>query len=536
MSDTTELEERLRATLRAKSAQVLVDDGPFDASHGADVVPLAGHRRRGRSVWLLAAAVAAVVALAVGVTVVRAGHRQATVSQSDHPDRPGVFAPTWMPDGYQLWDVSPSSGAGSEVPGSGPVTIQLFADDRAPMLAVQVGATAGPNPDYPAPLGEAATVRGVAGHVRTTTVTTSADQAPVERLEIRWEEDGQPVVATIDHTDQARALDMLGAMAWQTPGDPFSGVAPGSLSLVPTYPLDLTGHPGSNPLRLVGGVVNQAVPTAAVTTFVYAEGTPTLASASEITVRVGGPGSGLVQYYESQLGSASLQADGTLETTSAVPAIDTQVGSVMWPDGRAVIAIAAGVDAGDLLRIARSAAPTDDADLDARRAEITARVLTLPVVATADISPLTLEVHGDGGTALCAHAGSGPVTCGAVAGVNGGSFGGSGSAGLTVSVVVDGDWYIGAVGTLPFSYTPVSHEFFAPGDTTSSSTPDVTTLADLPVVHTVDQAPWHFLVAAMPPAFSDASVEWDTTTQPSCRSGGNGGSCATGVSVTRPTS
>ena len=532
MTETDELERRLAATLRAKAAQVVVAAEAFVPSDRGEVVPLGEPRRGRRSGWVLAAAAAVLVVLVVGVALVRTD-RQTSVSQNDHADRPGVLAPIWVPEGYQLWDVSSSSGPGSEMPGGGPVTVQLFAQDQGPILMVQVGASP-QTPGSAAPQGEAVTVRGVAGHVWATTMTTSPDQVPVPRLQIRWEEDGQPISATIDHVGQARALDMLDAMAWTVPGDPLSGVAAGSLSLAVSFSPVLTGSMSSTLLHEVGGVVDQAVPTAAVTTFAYAQGTPTLTSSSEITVRAGGPGSGLGQYYETQLGGTSPQGDGSVETSGASSVTDVRSAVVVWPDGRSVVAIGAGIDPSALVRIARSAAPTDDAALDARRAEIAERVLALPVVATTELPPLTLEVHGEGGTALCAHAGSGPVTCGAVAGVNGGSLGRFGSPGLTVSMIVDGDWYVGAAGTLPFAYTPVSHEYFAPGDTTPSSTPGVTTLADLPVVRTAEAPPWRFLVAAVPARLSDVSVQWDTTSDPSCSQGGSGGSCATGVEATRP--
>ena len=538
MTETDEFESRLAATLRAKAAQVEVADVPFDPSVPGGVVPLGEPRRGRRSGWILAAAAALLVVLVVGVALVRTD-RQASVSQGDRPNRPGVLAPTWVPDGYQLWDISSSSGPASEAAGRGPVTIQLFAQDQGPMLMVEVGVreTSPQTPGFAVPPGDAATVRGVPGHVWATTMTTSPGQVPVPRLQIRWEEEGQAILAIVDHVDQARALDMLAAMAWAVPGDPLSGVAAGSLSLAVSFSPATTGSPASTPLREVGGVVNQVEPAAALSTFVYAQGAPTLASSSEITVRTGGPGSGLEQYYETQLGGSSPQGDGAVETTGASPVTDVRVGGVFWPDGRwaiAVGAVGAGVETSDLVRIARTAAPTDDADLDGRRAEITARVLALPVVATTELPPLTLEVHGEGGTALCARVGSGPVTCGAVAGVTGGSLGRFGSPGLTVGMIVDGDWYVGAAGTLPFAYTPVSNEYFVPGDTTQASTPGVTTLADLPVVRMAEAPPWRFLVAAVPARLSDVSVEWDTTSDPSCTSAASGGSCATGVGVTRP--
>ena len=514
MSEPNELEDRLAATLRAKAAQVRVDDGPFVPSALGEVVPLDQHRRRrGRAAWMIAAAVAAVVALIVGITLVRADHRQATVSQGDHPDRPGVLAPTWVPDGYQLWDVSPSSGPGSLVPASGPITIQLFADDRGPVLDLQVGvAGALPTGSWS---GDPLTVRGQSATVVMSSTGPAGNQGFAERATIRWTEGGQPIKVVADRTTKERVVALLDGLVWQVPGDPLSGADAASLPS----------------LHQVGGVDRVSLPASAGATFVYAKGAPTVAGTPEIVVRVAGPGANLTNFQENQIGSAPLQPDGTLETTGVISRADAKVASVLWPDGRGATAMGAGVDAADLVRLIRSLAPTDDADLDARRAEITARVLALPVVATAEIAPLTLEVHGEGGTALCAHAGSGPVSCGAVAG-SGSAW--SGEIGLAVSIVVDGDWYVGAGGTLPFAATPVAHEYYDPA-TTPSTGPGVTTLADLPVIHTADQAPWHFLVAAMPPKLTDAAVDWDTTNTSSC-SQHDGGSCASGFVLTRPPS
>jgi hypothetical protein len=159
------------------------------------------------------------------------------------------------------------------------------------------------------------------------------------------------------------------------------------------------------------------------------------------------------------------------------------------------------------------------------RAEVTSRILALPVIATAELAPLTLEVHGDGGSALCAHDDSGAVACQSAA-----SAFGAGVPGMAVSMLVAGDWYVAGAGTRPFAYTAVSSAHL---DT--SNTPTVTTEADVVHWRIVDQGVWHFLVAPMPASVSDGAIEFDVTGTPSCF-GNNGGTCATGAVVSRPTS
>jgi len=514
MTDTTEIEGRLIATLKAKAAQLVVDDEPFVLSTMAELVPLKPPGRRpGGRVLAAAAAVAAVVALVTGIALVRADHRQATVSQSDHPDRPGVFAPTWVPDGYQLWDVSPSSGPGSEQAASGPINVQLFADGVGPALYVQIGGVTAPGTPPP---GDPITVHGQVGGVTSVQPGPADRQTPGQRVSIRWTENGQQVIATLIHTSIDRAVALLDGLAWQVPDDPMSGVAAASVST------------SVSPLHLAGGFISSAVPASARSSYLFTTTAPTIGETGGITVTATGPGTRIGSYYQDQLDGASQQADATVESTATLPGSAIILAVVTWPDGRSSMASGDGIDAADLVRIARSAAPTTDADLDARRAQITDRILALPVVATTELPPLTLEVHGEGGTALCAHASSGPVSCGQVAGADS-----IDTVGLAVSVLVDGDWYIGAAGTLPFSYTPVSHEFYDPRSVPTTPTP--TTAADLIVSHQAEQGPWHFLVAAVPATVSEAAVDWDTTNGPNCNQPA-GGSCAEGVSVSRPTS
>ena len=216
MNQTQELERRLHETLRAKARQIDLTDEPYSS-----VLPrpeLVGSTRRSRRGFAAIAAALTVAAAATGAVVVARSHGRspivATQSSSHTAPQNGpnpipapLLAPSWVPDGEQLWSLTASTQDGA---GYASQLFGMVAADGtlAPGLLVELQPA---SPGDGLGEGTTVTVRGKAG------VTRASKDAGVDTFEIDWIEGDAMVRVTVRgaSVDEAVAAHRRAAASWQ---------------------------------------------------------------------------------------------------------------------------------------------------------------------------------------------------------------------------------------------------------------------------------------------------------------------------------
>jgi hypothetical protein len=425
MSDTRDLddlERRLRTTFGTKAEQIVVDTSGFDLTDAlVDVAPPRSRRR------ILAIATVMVVAAAATATLVVAAraHSRASIvatessvpsssvpvtapPPSPNPIDAPLIAPTFMPDGQQLWSLTSRSGSGTGFP------TQLFgtvAPDGtlAPGLLVELQPA---SPGDGLGSGTQVTVRGQSGVTR---ASKDAGDAP---FEIDWIEAGAYVRVTVRGASVAQAVAALDAL--QARGSSLmTGFDPAS---VPTgYPL--LGE------RLTSGPDVSA-------TFEYSAAPPDSHATPDFTVVTDVAGS-YPGYLRTWI-AGHRAADGT--TVELDPGVGYYVA---WPDGRDVIVQsgAGNTDLTVLEQIVRSAKTLDASSAAALAAAAQARVASLPWFGSAPMTAGQISLYGTGSpTAVCLQLRGADIACSnpfaSDASTSGSLPGYAGSA------VIDGHWYV----------------------------------------------------------------------------------------------
>jgi hypothetical protein len=423
-----DLVETLTTTLATKATQVEVVVGEFDPTRaGAPPAPVALDRRRRRTrVPSLAAVAALLVAVAlVGSAVALSGRGDdpaadtSTAAQGDEP----WLVPTWAPEGLPLWSVGREVVAPEdESDGGGPGIRQLFGDpDAGRALYVHVI----PQPEEPYDgTAEPTQVRGLPGWYAT------GGELPAGASWVMWRELGAEALVQFRGMGRDEAVAAIGRLEWRS-DVPLEGFAP----------------PDDPALRL-RGETGPRRPSQTVQ-LVYGDGSS--GDGGAISVFTDTNGGNPVHYLDAWFaegggGDVVVDPDGARHSFEA----EDDMLTVTWPDGRYARVspldpdAPATVDRAVLARIARSVGPVDGSELDGLRYEADANVAVTPVVASADTSIGSLEVHGSGATRrLCLRRPDAVLDCGA-----GPTWAlpapdlGSTSMAAPTGWVVDGTWYV----------------------------------------------------------------------------------------------
>lgn len=465
-TSTTPRRRRLAATLtttlRTKAAQATESletrpPGRFDPARRPSPSPLSGlvdldgqwsgsSRTSGSEEWVplqapvpprprrrLVAAAALVVAAAlvgavgaVRVVVSDGDDGMARTSDTTVPAGPeGWLVPTWVPEGMEVWNVQWSDG--SHQPGADTSwgTFQLFGDpDAGRAIYVQAGQ------EYEESTADAEPIRirgqsGWAGPAIDIEIHTD------ERIDsIFWNEAGATITALFRGMTAAEAVAAVEAMEWRS-GTPEGGFAP---------PAD-----GSLPLR--GESLSSEGTVGA--SFFYSEGVPATDGLSLSIVTSTEPSTpiGYLDEWFYRGDQVPPADDGARHEFDS----ESHELRVSWPDGRTVL-VSPGLPTSDdrlpgrdvLERIVDSLVVGTEADLAPLRDRFESNVEALPVLASAETSAGSLELHGVGsGRAdfqrLCLRRPDQPgLDCGQGPGIAGD---------LVASWDVAGVWYVGVAAT-----------------------------------------------------------------------------------------
>jgi hypothetical protein len=462
------LTDVLERTLEAKAAQETdaLAHEQDEGDHPAAPLVLADRPRRRRRPRLLvpAAACLAVVALVGGaLTLWDGGGDDAddvavrSLTYGDPPD--GWLIPSRVPEGMALWGIDTTSGDRDNADVGGTIP-QLFGDPEGGRAIYITSQRYDLRPDTV----EDVTVRGATGSTGTGLGAAEEELGDA----VRWDERGVTLTALYRGTSRDEAIAVLDALQWRS-DDPVDGFAP---------PAD-----DAWPLR------------AEATSRDTVDHSATMLVSSEEAPGSGTPaGLDVLSIYTS---SSSAITAGYLETwylegdgDGTRPLVASRHGhelTVHWPDGRSTIVMADPTepppDLDVMRRIAESVTVADESDLADLRTEIESRVEALPVVATAETSIGTMEVHGNGTLlSLCLRRPGGTaVTCGTST-YGGGAYSDGGTL-VTADWTVDGTWYVGVVSR------GETREIFGSGD--RSAAPD----SGLLPTETVVSGDWTFRLA-----------------------------------------
>lgn len=495
---TLDLADRASATERPATAPPWRGaslDATDDA--GTEVDPAAlepfpitpdGAAGRGWIVWIAGAAAAAVlVAAIVMIDAVRAP----SIEVGDEPallvDPDGAWAPTWVPDGLELWGLEASQVGPDDVdsPQSDARVTQLVeSTDRSTRVLVSIGGTAdilgGDETTTPV------TIRGVAGRSRAVT-------GFIEGAQIGWEESGTVFNATVVEAEPGAATALLDRLELTDPADPEAGYSAPADGSVTVRSEDHRG------LRVKAPVSAR---------FTYATDRPSSQDA-ELTVIARGPSSGLdpaaigLQGYLMTGFLGEIRPDGSaFSFTPGSDGYPTNAQTV-WPDGRMVYSSGPDLDPETAERIAAAVEPVPTAELERRMAEVSDRLGSGPVLARADLPAATVEVIG----------GSEPsVLCLTVDGRRRCALGDrlSGARGQRPepeqvafgSVLVDGRWYLFGANEGPVEIS-VELGGGGSGTTTGTGPPDPSVRPETAAVDT-----WTVALLVVPDGWDRATIEF----------------------------
>jgi hypothetical protein len=373
------IDDELRRAARAHRER-------FDQAPVPDLPVRAGRRMRA----VIVVAVACIVVAVVSVVVVtrRSPNRvrvvtspSSTAAQHSEPAlrdaaiaAAPLLAPTWTPNGEELWSVTSTSG--SNGPG---FPTQLFGTATpngtlSPGLLLEYQ----PNPPGGAVAGTTTTrVRGVVAAVDPPKDAAGAD------VEIRWVEANTEIAAIFRGVSTSRAVAVLDALRARG-SDLMTGFDPASAP--PDFAL--LGE------RTTADAAEKSIDAA----FEYVRSGPAADSSADIEVRTQThavyPG-----YLRTWVGGRR-GIDGVIVEPDAYGPY--RLVTVTWPDGRAVTVQSTNADAPTLERIARSIQLRSRAQADALVNDLNARLAALPTLHAVSLPTTRVELHTDGAhTAIC---------------------------------------------------------------------------------------------------------------------------------------
>ena len=434
--------------------------------------------RRTSSVAVLAAALAAAAVAAV-VVVTRSSPipvRVVTSSSSTTLSRQStpvlhdpalgavpLLAPTWTPDGEELWSVTSSTD--SNGPG---FPTQLFGTaspngSLSPGLLLEYQ----PNPPGGSVVGSTTTpVRGAVAAVDGPKDASGAD------IEIRWVEANTEITAIFRGVSNARAVAVL------------DGLRPRGRDLLTGF--DPASAPAQFALlgeRKTADAAEQSVDG----DFEYARTGAATNAAADIRVRTYThavyPG-----YLRTWVGGRR-GADGVIVEPDAYATY--RLVTLTWPDGRAVTVQSTNADASTLERIARSIQLRSRAQADELVNALNARLATLPTLRAMALPTANVELHKDGPRiAICLRASGGAPFCRANVALD------APANYLAGSVLLDNHWLI-------LSAEPAVQPDVTPGTNPRQST------SPLPA-QTAVLANWHVVLVHVPADIDQVQVNVPT--------------------------
>jgi len=444
------LVDRLVRAFDAEVAEVRASTEPFEPVLRGEADLRAPRGRGWRRPVMAAAAAVAVVGLAIGSV--------ATWSANDSDDAPanlppdvevggeadvpsatmtppdGVLAPTTVPEDLTLWTVDWMEDAGGVTS-----TQQLFQRADGAGLVVNVY----PGGGHGGYAGDPLTVRGLPA--------TSMDAKEFRDTDttLSWDE-GADLTATYSGLTEAEAVALLDSLMWQS-GDRMQGFAPPTSGEFELRSEAIAGD---------GGTLVRAGQ------FRYADdpGSFWPGAGRQVEVRTTtGPS-------DITTSSSSLQPllHGEVRSDGAVEAYDPDFGSlaVRWPDGRSVWADAnrTPVTRDELRAIADGVAPASSDDLLSMAAAVSASAVEATTVVTeADLPSGTVTVRRSTAREIACVAVDGGDVCpglfdsGVVMDASGSSIM------VTSSLLIDGTWWVAAVGPAAPSIHEMPQVDIAPG-------------------------------------------------------------------------
>ena len=382
--------------LRGTHDPALADpDGVDPAALEALPITPAAPVGRGWVVWVAGVAAAAVLVAAI---VMIDAVRQPSLDVGDDPAPTLVgtgtgWAPTWVPDGLELWDLqvqelTEEERLGGTDPGAAP-TVQQLVVAGSTRLFVAIGAAdrylAGADSSLPD-----VQVRGLPG--RSTPVRGGDDAS--DGVQLVWEEAGQTFAVTADGADPGAAIALLDRLELADPADPGAGFrAPADGSAAVRTDDDRAAVPGELPIAARFG---------------YSAGQPA-SEVLDLTISTVGPWSGRATSSMGPSGylyaafRGEVRPDGVaLSFSAGRPSQGPPSVQAVWPDGRTVYASGTGLDRASAERIVLGVEAVPATELEQRAGVVSERLGSGEVLARAELPSATVEVIGAPGPgALC---------------------------------------------------------------------------------------------------------------------------------------
>lgn len=349
--------------------------------------PIAPARSDGRRwvVWVAGAVAAGV--LAAALVMINSAREPSVFLDDENPSLlvgpEAAWAPTWVPDGLELWQLAvspmrPGEATATTDPESIPPTVAQLVEsrDRTTRVLLSIGGTV-------ERYGTAATttpvtIRGVPG--RSVPV-----HGTVEGLQIEWEESGQPFNATVVEAEPGAAIAMLDRLELADPADPEAGFSPTDDGSVTVRTDDQRGLPETSPIGASFGYATDRPQGEVLALTVTTVG----ASSGSGSAAGGYPGYLMAGFV------GEIRPDGTaFSFTSGSDGNPTNAQTV-WPDGRVVFSSGPDLDLETAERIAAGVVPVSTAELERRTMEVSDRLGSGPVLTRADLPSGTVEVIGE---------------------------------------------------------------------------------------------------------------------------------------------
>lgn len=481
--------------LRGADAPVLADpDGTEPVMLEPLPITSSGPTRRGWIVWV--AGVAAAAVLVAAIVMVNAV-RQPSVDVVDDPapslvGADPVWAPTWVPDGLELWDlevqrVTEDELIGGRDPAVSAMVGQLV-DDGSTRLLVTIGGAdrSGGDADSTLPTVQ---VRGLPAR---STPSIGLVVGETDAFQLHWQEAGQTFEVTAAEAEPGAAIALLDRLELADAADPgagFRALADGSVevrtddrrSVAPVEPT-ITARFGYSASRPSGGGLDLTVSTAGPWRGVSTGGL--------------GPSTYLTTAFLGEM-----RPDGVaLSSSAGRPSAGPPSALAVWPDGRTVSASGPGLDDAGAERVVFGVAEVPATELEHQAELVSERLGAGDVLARAELPSATVEViGGPAPVAMCLTV-DGHRRCSLSDRMAGpaGSEPAPTQFGF-VTELVDGRWYLFGADEGPVDVTV--EQGADEGTTTGTGPPDPSVQAEIATVGT-----WTVALLVVPDGFDRATV------------------------------
>lgn len=368
-----------------------------------------GSSRRRAVVWVAGIAAAALVLAMVAFNGTRDSSVATYTGGGGLLVTEPTFAPSWVPEGLQLQDLTVQPALEREVSQVHRQLLESTTGDAAMLLHIEIDRRSF------VPLGTELAARGTTVGVRPSLETLGS----VPLTELRWSEGDADISATTRDLSEADSASLLDALTWVDPTDPLAGFAPPVGWTVRTEPTTGSGS-GTNTVLTY---VDPARPGRAALT-VQATAPGDVAPGYLLTSMVGHVGDDGVAVATQEPGLR-----GSSPTTFA-----------SWPDGRRVVVTGDdGFDDATAERIALGVRPSNAEEIAAMGAELSRRLGVGEVLATADLPAGRVELVGAPDPAAACLIVDGTRTCRRIVNDHGGI---SGPRFVAGSTAIGPTWFL----------------------------------------------------------------------------------------------